>query len=493
MSEELKSLIEKRDAYRAKAKEAMAKADAAVKADNGEEANKHLDEAERYNRLAKVTQEEVEAQEAANAKSGKTRNQRRDGNGNSPPFGNGDGDGDGDAVHAAHVHKYGDNYKAAVQMAKELYPEMGTGGDEKDFAALSKAKAAEFYRYMNDWQHDPDPTLKNLVLVSDAQIAAYSQHGAGIDHVKAEIDAVKASTGGAFVVPADFQNRVIERQSAMATIRPGATVLTTQSSRVEIPTSKGGDDRYPNAVRVTWTEPVAASAEQAEYELGLKSIDVKEVFTYLDLPLTLIEDAGFNIVQWVTMSFPKAMALNEDTKFIFGNGNREPLGILKRSGNNWVKRFDETVEYTTAAAGEFGGDDVIAIPLQLVKQHRMGASCWLTSSGVLSEILRIKNNDGTYQFTNTMINMPGAEGGKDSQYLRGYIVEEQEDFNSATVSGDTPLLFLNKAAVYIVDRIGHMMERFRDSGTGSKVRYQYRNRKGAEVAEPWKIVAAKIQ
>ena len=251
MSDELKILVTKRDGYRSSAKAAVEKADVAIKAGKGDEANKHLEEAEQYNRLAKAVQDEIDIEEVDVADpdgSGKTRKQRRDANANpnKPPFKAGEVVDDGDAVHAAHVRRYGDNYKAAVQMAKEIYPEMSTDGDEKDFAGLSKAKSAEFYKYMNNVEFVPDRYLKNLVLVSDAQIAAYSQHGASISDVKVELEAVKASTGGAFVVPADFQNRIIEREAAMAVIRPGATVLNTQSSRVEIPVSEGGDDRYPN-------------------------------------------------------------------------------------------------------------------------------------------------------------------------------------------------------------------------------------------------------
>jgi len=148
--------------------------------------------------------------------------------------------------------------------------------------------------------------------------------------------------------------------------------MQTSRDSVEIPKMTGGGEQYRDAVRVTWVDETPTAGDAAtNLTLGQEKIPIHTVMAETFLSRNLVEDAAFNIVDWLTDSFASAQAIDEDNKFLKNDGNGSPQGIL--TGDQ--ARASTTIGSVASEDGSaLTADGLIALVYDLDAQYRQNAS-----------------------------------------------------------------------------------------------------------------------
>ena len=326
--------------------------------------------------------------------------------------------------------------------------------------------------------------LKQIILTPNAVKAAILQGADNVAALKATmIEAI--DTLGGYAVPVDFQDRVIERMAAFAVVRPRAMVNQTSSDKVEIPVGTGGDDQYTSAVRVKWVNEIpAAGASETNMTFGMESIPIHTVMATTQLSRNLLEDAGFNLESYVITKFSEAAAIDEDNKFLVGNGVGCPEGILP-GGVNALG----LTEKASGGASSFTWDGLIDMTFGIAAQYRRNAA-WIGERATYLAIAKIKDTNFGYLWAPYQ-----TVGGQTSplQPLLGHTPLEQEAMPSVAANA-YPLIFGDLAGYQIYDRIGMTIDRIIDSAMAEQnmVKFIMRRRLGGQVVEPWRFCVQKV-
>lgn len=292
-------------------------------------------------------------------------------------------------------------------------------------------------------------------------------------------------TLGGYIVPVDFQARVIERLQGMTVVRKYAQVDQTSRDKVEIPVATGGDDQYTSAVRVSWVEEkMASSAGETNLTFGSENISIYTMTAKTWVSRNLVEDAAFSIEDYLTRKFAEASAIDEDNKFLVGTGAGTPQGILPASTNALG-----LLEKNSGSAGALTWDGLISLYYGVKSQYRQRAA-WIGESASYEAIMKLKNASNDYLWKPFQF-MGGEEG--QPVKLMNFNALEQEAMPSVAANAYA-MLFGDLSGYQIFDRIGMSVERYLDSNTADKntIMFMLRRRLGGQLVEPWKMVVQKV-
>jgi HK97 family phage major capsid protein len=383
-------------------------------------------------------------------------------------------------VKSWHVLKYGEPDRAMAQVRKELY---GANYEYVEFA-----KHRDFARYIRFGV--ADPALKNVLLLTDRQLALALRNGFLVSEIKATMVEGIDTTGG-YTVPEDFRTDIIERLPGLTIVRPRATVATTTRDVLSMIKRTGGDSRYIGNTRVTWVDEspssLAVSATNATF--GKAAIPVNVTLANCPLTRSTLEDSAIDAAEYLKDELAPAMALDEDQQFLVGDGNGKPSGILMNGAP-----FDGDIKVLgSLSATTILADSIPAMPMKLDAQYRNDkANCvWMGAKATYETIYKIKDGNGRYLWRNNDDNL--AEGYP--QQLQGYAIAESEAMQ-AVAANNYPIFFGNlKRGYTIVDRIGVGIERYQDAFTAQtdSVVFYARRRLGGQPTAGWAFVLMQIR
>lgn len=385
------------------------------------------------------------------------------------------------AAKAAYVARFGDTASSIKGILTDLH---GT-----DYEGLYWQQRSAFKTYLrrgeNGLDRDNYLLLKQIVLTPHFVKSAIEQGMDSVSAIKATmVEAI--DTLGGFAVPVDFQSRVIEKLKGETVVRGRASVDNTSRDTVEIPVSTGGDDQYTSAVRVTWVDekPVAGQAA-TNLTFGMESVPVHTVMAETGLSRNMIEDAAFDIEDFLTRKFAEAAAIDEDNKFLTGNGVGCPQGILPGGAN--VLGLTERV---SGDANNLTWNGLISLSYAIPRQYRKKA-VWIGERFTYEDIAKFQDGTSGAYLWNPFQYAGGADGAP--QKLLGYETLEQENMPSVAANA-YPIIFGDMSGYQIFDRIGMTVERYLDSSTARQnmVMYVMRRRLGGQPTEPWRFAVMKI-
>ena len=381
---------------------------------------------------------------------------------------------------AAYVKRFGTPDQEIEGVLKDLHGSnyVGAYWDQK----------AAFNRYLRGGEGNMKPgddkLLKGVVMTPEAVKDALDQ---GIDTVgalKATMVESADSLGG-YLVPVDFQTRVIQRLQGLTVMRGRASTITTNRDRVEMPKLTGGDNQYTSPVRVTWVDEVPTAGTAAtNLTFGLEGIPVHTVMAETPLSRNMIEDAAFPIETYLSQKFAEASAIDEDNKFLIGDGVGKPQGILPGGVNGL-----NLTEVSTGSSGALTWGGLIDVPYAIASQYRQNG-VWLGNRrayGLVRKITIATSGDYAWQ---PFQFVGGGEG--QPPMLLGYQTLEQEILPDVA-AGAYPFVFGDLGGYLIVDRIGMTVERYLDSQTARQnlVYYVMRRRLGGQLVETWRFAVSK--
>jgi HK97 family phage major capsid protein/HK97 family phage prohead protease len=266
-----------------------------------------------------------------------------------------------------------------------------------------------------------------------------------------------ANDAPAYVLaPEDVSGEFIRNLVEFSPIRSIADVRTTASHTVIMPKRTG----ITNAVWVGETTQRTAS----EPTFDQSEIAVKELATFVDLSLRMLEDSG-NVDSEVRLALAEDFGSKEALSFVNGATAVEPQGFMVAS---------DIAETNNGHATILSGDALIRLMYALPATYRNSGS-WVMNGTTLAAIRLLKDAQGNY------IWQPSYQAGQPETILGRPVVEAIDMPNIA--SGATPIIFGDfKAGYRIYDRVSlDILPDLLTQRTVGLARFHARRRVGAGV------------
>lgn len=384
------------------------------------------------------------------------------------------------AVKAVYQIRYGEPDEAVKAVLTDLH------GAEYNAKRWEQWNA--FGRYLKggkDALKSGDIALLKEVILTPKFSAEAIKSGQDIMAIKTVmVEAI--NTLGGYTVPVDWQASVIQRLAGLVIMRGRAQTIVTSRDSIEIPTVTGGDSQYSSAVRVTWVdETPTAGAAATNLTFGQEKIPVHTVMAETFLSQNLVEDSAVNLPELLARMFAEAAAIDEDNRFLTGDGNGKPRGLLPSSANAL-----SLSEANSGNASTLTWDGLIELIYTPDSQYR--ARCiFIGEKASYKAIAKLKDGMGQYLWRDRFGNNV-TEGGEIVR-LMGYSTFEQEAM--PTIASDAyVLLFGDPSGYTIADRIGMTIRRHIDSATDriNQVVYVMRRRLGGQPTETWRWAVQKV-
>ena len=203
-------------------------------------------------------------------------------------------------------------------------------------------------------------------------------------------------TDGGYLVPEEYDDRLIETLEEENIFRGLATIVTTSGERkINIAASK------PAAA---WIEEGGAlSFGEATFDQIL--LDAHKLHVAIKVTEELLYDNAFKLEDYILKQFAKALANAEEDAFLNGSGVGQPLGIFAEVGGG------EVAETLTAA---LKADDILTLVGKLKRPYRKNAA-FIMNDSIVNQIRKFKDNNGAY------IWQPSYQAGEPDKLL-GYNV-----------------------------------------------------------------------
>lgn len=190
---------------------------------------------------------------------------------------------------------------------------------------------------------------------------------------------VGTDTEGGYLVPEEFEKRLIMALEEENIFRRLATVIKTNGERViPMETARG---------EAAWVEEEALKPE-SDAAFGQIRIGAHKLATRMKISEELMQDSAFDMNSYIAANFGRRMGDKEEEAFFTGDGIGKPLGILAASGG-------AEVGVTAAAANEITFDEVIGLYHSLRTPYRRKA-VFMISDATAMMLRKVK--DGNQQY-----------------------------------------------------------------------------------------------
>ena len=263
-----------------------------------------------------------------------------------------------------------------------------------------------------------------------------------------ETRAMNATTDpdGGYLIPVDMSGRMVTRFYETSPMRQHADAATISGGALEGPTDRDEAD-------CDWVSETGTRAETDTPQVGNWRIEPHEMYAKPKVTQRLLDDAAFNVEEWLTRKVTERMGRKENTAFIVGTGVGQPRGLFSytTAATADSSRAWKVMEHVKSGAnGAFATSDPANYLFDLVGKlkagYRQGAS-WVTNRAVVTAMRKLQDGNGVY------IWQPGIVAGQ-QQTILGYPVVEMEDVPTLA-TGSLSLGFGNLRAAYqIVDIVG---------------------------------------
>lgn len=201
---------------------------------------------------------------------------------------------------------------------------------------------------------------------------------------------------GGYLVPEEYDHRLIDTLSEENIMRRLATTITTSGE---------------HKINIAATKPAASWIEEGgaltfgDATFSQTLLDAHKLHVAIKVTEELLYDNAFNLEGYILDQFGKALANAEEDAFLNGDGTGKPLGLFAATGGG-------TVAGTLTAA--IKSDDMLDLVYALKRPYRKTAS-FIMNDKTLASLRKLKDNNGAY------IWQPSYQAGEPDRVL-GYAV-----------------------------------------------------------------------
>jgi HK97 family phage major capsid protein/HK97 family phage prohead protease len=258
------------------------------------------------------------------------------------------------------------------------------------------------------------------------------------------------------LAPEEVSGEFIRNLVEFSPIRSIADVRSTASHTILLPKRTG----ITNAV---WVGETAARTG-SEPTFDQSQLDVKEIATFVDLSLRMLEDSG-NVESEVRLALAEDFGTKEALSFVNGSTAVEPTGFMTAAG---------IAETNNGHATNLSADALITLMYAMPATYR-NRGTWVMNGTTLATIRKLKDGAGNYLW------QPSYREGQPETIL-GRPVVEAVDMPDADAD-ETPIIFGDfKAGYRIYDRVAlDVLPDLLTQRTVGLARFHARRRVGAGV------------
>ncbi|MCC5451684.1 phage major capsid protein [Rheinheimera sp. UJ51] len=283
-------------------------------------------------------------------------------------------------------------------------------------------------------------TKASKSLASDA-LSKYIRKGdaSALDELDTKAMATSSDTDGGYAVPDIIAQELEKLEYQSSAIMRLATVVESETGT------------YKKLVNLRGTGAGWVGETDARPNTGtpkLASVDIKlgELYANPQATQQMIDDAAFNVDQFITEEVGEKFSDQLGEALISGDGTNKPKGILTYASTaekDNVREFGTLQFVETAAAALITFDDVKALRSSLNAKYRTGAAFVMNDTTALILSL-IKDGNDRYMWQE-------AVSAGEPATLFGYPVEIDENMPDIA-AGSVPVMFGNLLRGYHIPR-----------------------------------------
>lgn len=206
-----------------------------------------------------------------------------------------------------------------------------------------------------------------------------------------EIRAMSTDTNpkGGYLVMPEMSETVVGRVLETSPIRMVANVeqTGTKSRTFLIDDDEGSAE---------WSGERAIATEDTP-DVGQKEIVAHDITAKMNATADMLEDAYFDLANWLQGKGADKIARSENTAFFTGNGVNKPRGLLTYSAwaSAGVYERDKVEQVISGAATTFTADGLIDAQSAL-KEDYQAQAVWLMKRASFGAVLKLKGADNFY-------------------------------------------------------------------------------------------------
>ncbi|HBN4768346.1 TPA: phage major capsid protein [Escherichia coli] len=247
---------------------------------------------------------------------------------------------------------------------------------------------------------------------------------------------------GGYAVPEELDRTILNLLKDEVVMRQEATTITVGGANYKKLVNLGG-------TASGWVGETDARPETDASKLGQIEPFMGEIYGNPQATQTMLDDAFFNVEDWINSELAIEFAEQEEIAFTSGNGTKKPKGFLAYASTldpDKTRVFGTLQHILSGAAAGVTADAIIKLVYTLRKVHRNGAKFMMNNNSLFA-IRILKDSEGNYLWR------PGLELGQPSS-LAGYGVAENEQMPDIAADAKAIAFGNFKRGYTIVDRIG---------------------------------------
>lgn len=248
-------------------------------------------------------------------------------------------------------------------------------------------------------------------------------------------------TSGGYLVPDEYDKRLIDVLNEENIMRSLATAITTSGEhKINIAANK------PTA---SWLEEGAA-IQFSDATFDQIILDAYKLHVTIKITEELLYDNAFNLEGYIVEQFGRAIANAEEDAFLNGDGNGKPAGIFDASKGGSIG--------VTSSTANISADDIISLVYALKRPYRRKAS-FIANDQTLAAIRKLKDSNGVYLW------QPALTAGEPDRIF-GYEVHTSE-YVPTIAAGKTVLAFGDYSYYNIGDRGTRSLQELKELFAGN--------------------------
>ena len=180
---------------------------------------------------------------------------------------------------------------------------------------------------------------------------------------------VGTDSAGGYLVTPQVASMVTTRIFETSPIRQLASVVSLSSDSVEFPIDNS------ESTSGGWVGELASRPATNTATLGMKKIEAFEQYAYPIVSQKLLDDASFNVEQWISNKTSDILSRTENTSFVTGTGATKPRGFMTYSAWAVAGTYESGAieQINSGSAGAFTSDGLIDLQNSLIEAYQANA------------------------------------------------------------------------------------------------------------------------
>ena len=249
---------------------------------------------------------------------------------------------------------------------------------------------------------------------------------------------VGEDTEGGYLVPDEFERRLIQALEENNIFRQMATVIKTNSGTRKIPIAN-------DTMEAQWIDE-GEEIPETDTRFGQTTLSAYKLGTMIKISNELLHDSAFDLASYIAARFGVAMGNAEERAFFTGDGDKKPLGILDETGG-------AELGVTAASQTAITFDEVFDLYYSLKSPYRRNAQ-FVCNETILLQLMKLKDKNDNYLWK------PSLDIAKPDTLLGRPI--RTSSFMPGIARGERVLLFGDMKNYWVADRQNRTFRRLNE-------------------------------